>query len=138
MARLVSKIQSENLITEGDIAVGIGFPLQPGTPIQNFTTAKQIHANLQNLILTMKGERPMQPTFGSDVYRLLFEPIYDHTLTQACREAIESAVEQWMPFVEVGLVEVDSDPDRNSVNIRVNYSVNGFEAAEALNVTVRV
>ena len=30
---------------------------------------------VRNLLLTQKGERPFQPELGSDIYRLLFEPM---------------------------------------------------------------
>ena len=52
MAKLVPSLSSEQIVLSGDIAVGIGFPLNVGTPKQNFTTTQQIHDNLRNLIMT--------------------------------------------------------------------------------------
>ena len=138
MAKLVPSLSSEQIVLSGDIAVGIGFPLNVGTPKQNFTTTQQIHDNLRNLILTMKGERPMQPTFGSDLYNLLFEPLYEDTLTMACSEAIKSAVAQWMPFVTIEDVDVTERRDKNLMLVRVSYSVQGWTPDNTLNLAVKV
>ena len=137
MAKLVPSLSSEQLVLSGDIAVGIGFPLNVGTPRQNFTTTQQIHDNLRNLILTMKGERPMQPNFGSDLYNLLFEPMYQEQLTIACSDAIKSAVAQWMPFVTIQDVDIEEQADKNLIFIRVAYSVAGWTPDNTLNLTVK-
>ena len=42
-----------------------------------------IARSIRNLILTTPGERPFNPELGSQVSRLLFEPI-DSITTQAC------------------------------------------------------
>ena len=68
MARIVSGVTAEKLSATGDAAIGMKFPIKPFSPKLNYTTAEQIDTNLRNLVLTIKGERPMQPEFGSDVY----------------------------------------------------------------------
>ena len=136
MARLVPKIYPNDLDVNNPI--GIGFPLNVGTPNQNFTTTQQIHDNLRNLILTMKGERPMQPDFGSDLYLLLFEPLYQESLAQAARDAIKSAVANWMPFITIQQVIVTPDTENSKVGIEVNYAVQGWPANNSLNLTVKV
>ena len=44
---------------------------------KNLTTFDQSRSNLKNLLLTKKGERVLQPNFGSGLQDLLFEPIDD-------------------------------------------------------------
>ena len=39
-----------------------------GVFIQSYTTELQSISNLKNLLLTRKGERYMQPNFGTDIY----------------------------------------------------------------------
>ena len=134
MAKLVPKIYPNDI--NENIPVGIGFPLVPGDPKKNFTTRKQIHDNLRNLILTMKGERVMQPTYGSDLYFLLFEPLEESDLADAARQSITSAVETFMPFVQIKLIQVSVDQDNNRVLIEVDYDVDGFPTPEVLNLTI--
>ena len=134
MAKLVPKIYPNDI--NENIPVGISFPLIPGDPKQNFTTRKQIHDNLRNLILTMKGERVMQPTYGSDLYFLLFEPLDESDLTDAARQSIQTAVSEFMPFVEIKLIQVTVEQDNSRVLIEVDYDVDGFPTPEVLNLTI--
>ena len=63
-----------------DYAVGLSLPLKNGDGgffEQNLTTFDQARSNLKNLLLTKKGERVLQPNFGSGLQDLLFEPIDD-------------------------------------------------------------
>ena len=136
MARLVPKIYP--LDVNENVPIGISFPLTVGTQKQNFVTSAQVHDNLRNLILTMKGERPMQPTFGSDLYNLLFEPIDDDQLSNAAEHAVRDAVALWMPAIQIETVSITSERDRNRVLVTVIYSIEGWESDNVLNLTVRV
>jgi len=135
MAKLVPKIYPNDSTSN---PIGVGFPLVMGSPNQNYTTTAQVHDNLRNLILTMKGERVMQPTFGSDIYLLLFENIYEQQLTDSATVAIKSAVATWMPFITINNVDVSSDVDNNKTLIQILYSVQGWPAESILNLTVDI
>ena len=57
-----------------DYAVGLSLPLKNGDGgffEQNLTTFDQARSNLKNLLLTKKGERVLQPNFGSGLQDLL-------------------------------------------------------------------
>jgi len=136
MARLVPKIYPNDI--NPNTVIGIGFPLNVGGWSKNYNTAGQVKDNLRNLILTMKGERPMQPEFGCDLYQLLFEQLYDDELAVAARAAIKNAMERWIPFVTLGNVNVTSTPEKNQVLIQVTYSVQGWPADDTLNLAVKV
>ena len=59
-----------------DVAIGLTLPLRGGNNgyfEQSYTTMEQVKSNLINLLLTIPGERYMQPTFGSNLYSHLFE-----------------------------------------------------------------
>jgi|TARA_B110000211_G_scaffold94755_1_gene110505 phage baseplate assembly protein W len=136
MARLVPKIYPNDIAEH--IPVGMGFPLNVSSPVMNYTTKAQVHDNLRNLILTMKGERPMQPEFGSDLYFLLFEQLYDDDLSKAAYKSIKASIRDWMPFVTLGTVSVTSYKETSSVLIEVSYSIQGWDADDTLNITVKV
>jgi len=136
MARLVPKIYPEDLNV--NTPIGVSYPFTVGNVKQNYLTTSQIHDNLRNLCLTMKGERPMQPTFGSDLYHLLFEPIEDEILSQAAGKAIREAIEEWMPFIQISDVRATSRRKEHIVLIEVAYSIDGWAAANTLNMSVRI
>ncbi len=65
-----------------------------------YTTDEQLLSNLTNLITTLKGERPMQPDFGTDIPRLLFEPNNPELHGRVSIE-IKRAINFWLPYVEI-------------------------------------
>ena len=110
-----------------DVAVGITLPLTVGRQgyfNQSYTTIEQAKSNLQNLLLTMKGERPFNPEFGSDLYILLFEPMTDD-LKELIIVSIESAVEEWMTYINIKNIIVDwnEEADVNTVDISIEFSL---------------
>ncbi len=136
MARLVPKIYPNDI--DENTPIGVAFPLNPGSQKQNYTTTNQVHDNLRNLILTIKGERVNFPTFGSDLYLLLFEQMYQDTLAQSARIAIKDAVAEWMPHVTIQNTKVTPDSDNNKITIQIEYSIQGWPADSVLNLEVDV
>lgn len=89
---------------------------------QSTSLIQQARSNLKNLLLTKKGERIMQPDFGCDLWRVLFEQITEDT-TLLSRAAVVDAVDRWMPFLEVDelTVEAPTTGDVHKIQIRVSY-----------------
>ena len=77
-----------------DHAIGITLPIQIGNTAfnQSFTTFEQAKSNIKNLLLTKKGERIMQPNFGSGLQELLFD-FNDDTLSEKIEETITNSLE---------------------------------------------
>ena len=110
-----------------DYAIGISLPIQIGNTAfnQTFTTNEQIKSNVKNLLLTKKGERVMQPEFGSGLQELLFD-FNDDTLSGKIEDAITAALEQWLPYVTVEQIDVEStsnNRDNNLVNVSVTFGL---------------
>jgi phage baseplate assembly protein W len=98
------KIFRINPADEDDrISVGIDLPLrdQNDSPFpQTRTTIKAAAANLKNLILTRKGERPFHPTLGTSIYDFLFDQNVNEMITKI-EEEINEAVAYWLPYVQI-------------------------------------
>jgi phage baseplate assembly protein W len=93
MAIELGKVNVTDL-TENDYKVlGIGINKasnSAGIFSVNYTTLSQAKDSLQNLILTRKGERLMQPEFGCDVWKLLFEPLVAGNIESSIETSITS------------------------------------------------
>ena len=123
---------------QSNIAIGIGLPFNSdvGGFKLNYVTEDQIHDNLKNLLLTMKGERLMHPTFGSNIYNLMFEPGIEEDIQVKALNTIQDTVSEWMNFVTIKDVKVTMND--NTLNILVSYEVKELDIAKILDLTVKV
>lgn len=69
----------------------------------------QIKADMLQLLLTEPGERVMEPSFGTPLNRLIFEP-GDPVLLQQTRTMIAQVLARWEPRVQVMDVNVTVTP----------------------------
>ena len=92
----------------------------------NFTTLTQAKSNLTNLILTKKGERVLQPDFGCDIWKILFEQIIDGEIDYEVDRVISEAVNIWLPYLEINEIIVDYNDeykDANKFGVEINFSL---------------
>ena len=106
--------------------IGITLPIQIGNMgyfQQSFDTLVQVKSNFINLILTRKGERVHQPEFGCGIHDYLFEQLTAENI-EGARLSVISAVERWMPFLELIQFELNASPndlDNNRLQLYVGY-----------------
>lgn len=103
--------------------VGVTLPMTRGNTgyfTQSTTILEQTKSNLKNLILTRKGERVGLPTFGCDLWKVVFEQITDETKEQARLVVIE-AVDNWLPFLEVAQFDIAENAAENRIDIYCLY-----------------
>jgi phage baseplate assembly protein W len=110
-----------------DYAIGITLPIQIGNTAfnQSFTTKQQVSSNIKNLLLTKKGERLLQPNFGSGLQELLFD-FNDDRLAAKIEEVITESITNWLPYVDVRQIDVaqsNENKDRNTVEISITFGV---------------
>ena len=109
-----------------DIKIGLALPFARGNSglfRQTETTLEQVGHNIKNLLLTAKGERVMQPDFGSDLRALLFE---EHTedLEERVKEAIQGTISTWLPYIVVDSVDIIQDEiNPNEMNVDIQFSL---------------
>jgi len=109
MAIIVSQslASSHPLDHNASAAVGIDLPItrsSTGWFAQTHTTAHAIRNNLINLLLTHKGERPMNPRFGSNLHKVVFEQ-NDDSIQEKIDGAVRTAVAEYLPFVVIDAVQ---------------------------------
>lgn len=108
--------------------IGIKLPIRLGKTgyfEQTFTTLDTVKADIVNLLLTRKGERPLQPNFGTDLAKVLFENIIDGIDT-IIERIIQQAIDFWMPYVILEEIVVNTSPevvDLNKIQVQLTFSV---------------
>ena len=110
-----------------DYAIGISLPIQITNTAfqQTFTTIEQVKSNIKNLLLTKRGERIMQPTFGSGLQEVLFEPNVND-FESKIEDTINESLEQWLPYVTAEEIDIDASDslrDSNRINVSVKFRI---------------
>jgi phage baseplate assembly protein W len=108
-----------------DYAVGLALPIQITNVAfkQNYTEIEQLKSNIKNLLLTKRGERLMNPLFGTGIETVLFEPI-DDAFEDKVQTIITNSIERYVPNVSIDEINVDisnENRDKNSVNISLKF-----------------
>lgn len=90
------------------IGVTLPFNNPNGIFFQSYTNRQQVISNVKNLLSTAKGERYMQPDFGSELRFILFENINSEgELEEAIKGDIISAITTWLPYLNVTRLDVN-------------------------------
>ena len=87
---------------------------------------KLINDSIQMILSTCKGSRLFEPEFGSNLCRLVFEPLDDILFSKLKVETV-TALQQWEKRIVITDVNVSKD-DTNAINnnyvyIQINYKL---------------
>lgn len=122
-------------------AIGITLPLTFGenTFEQSYLTKDQVKSNIKNLLLTKRGERILQPEFGSGLQSLLFEQNVDD-LEGRIEDTINESLEQWLPYVTADQINIESTDelrDSNRLNVSIDFRIGEDISLENVTFTVQ-
>lgn len=81
-----------------------------------------IKRSVRNIVLTNKGERFFNPLFGSDINRMLFEN-FTPAFVDVFKDMVKVAIKNNEPRAEIISVDVQHQPDDNSVYISIFFNV---------------
>ena len=76
----------------------------------------------------------MNPSFGSGVRELLFQPITDDIVDQV-DNLIRGGVENYFPTVDIQDLEVTLQPDNYSFNIYLSYTIINTNIEDEVQIT---
>lgn len=115
-----------------EIGLGADFSFNHPAIFRTVYTTNQIHtARLKTLILTRKGERILQPTYGTNLLDILFEPNVNE-LTEDIIEILEGAINFWLPDLQIENINVvtnENDPTLiHQIQITIEYSSDDLQA----------
>ena len=100
----------------------------------SYTTEEQAISNLTNLLLTRKGERYMQPNFGTDIYDSIFEQNTD-VLADTLESSLQDDINFWLPYITLLNVDVFRDARyENTLHIQIGFRVTNVGANLVINV----
>jgi phage baseplate assembly protein W len=112
-------------------AIGLSLPIQLGNEgyfATNKDTISQISDNIQNILLTMPGERRFNNSFGSGLYNLLFQSREEDVSNDIIVNVIQRDIDKFISGTTVLNVELSpiqqENNDRNSIFISITFRYN--------------
>ena len=104
-----------------NVSIGLDLPIRKGDDKQGYfastyTTIEAVKNNIRNLLNTHQGERLMQPTFGIDLRKYLFEQVGEESVLPI-QDSILDVLSFWLPFVEVRNIEIATNNDDLSIGV---------------------
>lgn len=91
--------------------------------VKDFVAVKK---SMENLLTTYPGERFFNPNIGSEITRLLFEPV-DYINATSMRSQIEYTIQNFEPRVLLNEVSVEPNFNEDGYDITIDYSIVGLE-----------
>ena len=118
--------------------VSLSFTRHPITgDIASLTDVDAVKSSVRNLINTNFFERPFHPEIGSDVRKVLFEPV-DNLTAGHLKTYVEECITNFEPRAQLISVVVDADIDRNGYNIVIEfYLVNSEQGLVEMEVQLQ-
>lgn len=103
--------------------IGISFPYRSdgrGSVKYSSDLIQSIEDNIKQIIFTRKGERRMNPEFGCDIWKIVFE--YDeYVINEMVREYVVEAMSRWELRIE--LQDVVTHKNEEYIDINITYSI---------------
>ena len=111
------------LDTKPSVGVGVALPFNaPGVFQTTYTTQESIKYNLINFFLTNQPERYLNPTFGGNLRKFVFEQITQNNLN-LLKQNIQESLNLYFPNVIVEALNILPDTDNNQVDVTLKYSI---------------
>jgi phage baseplate assembly protein W len=106
-------------------AISFPFTLDPFGKTASTTDQRKIYQDrVLTLLSTAVGERPMRPTYGTNIATAMFEN--QGNIEKAINDAIRSAISKWIPELTVNNIFLKGFLDTGAVTVELNVSLPDF------------
>jgi len=103
--------------------------------VLRFVNEQAVIRSVKNIILTDKGERLYQPSLGSDIKRMLFEPMLPAS-AELISQYIQEAIQLHEPRAKVLDLAVEPDYNNNLYKVSMTFMIINKEDPVTLNITL--
>ena len=88
--------------------------------------ANAIARSVRNIVMTIPGEKPFDPYFGSNVRNILFENL-DNISASLIVDEIRNSIQNYEPRVELVSVDAVPDFDNSTYDVVIIYEIIGAD-----------
>lgn len=86
-------------------------------------------SSVKRILTTAFGERVMMPTFGSNLWRMLFKPL-DNQLQKAMEIVVLDAIRRWEKRIELLSFNIVKTEEEGYYNMVIDYKIKGTGKVE--------
>ena len=116
--------------------VGVSIPFSaPACFSSTYTNKDATKANLINYFLTEPGSRCGNPEFGGGLNKFVFQQIETNTL-DFLAEDLGAQLNTYFPDIQIINLEVTTQPDRNQINIVLDYIISQTNDTDTLTINL--
>ena len=109
--------------------LGVDFPFQKGP--QGFpkpaVDAALVRANILQIVQTKPGERRMKPSFGVDLFAILFDDATSEETRSLVRSTLTTAIGQFEPranILDISVEHVQAPGSLEGLDVTISYEFN--------------
>ena len=99
------------------------------------TIRQMVKQNLKMLILTIPGERIMEPNFGVGLSTYLFSN-YNEGVNSSIKSKILQQVQIYLPAIRIVNVTFENFIETNSLKVIIRYSIPDVNVNDLLEITI--
>ncbi len=119
-----------------NVAIGISLPFNaPSAFRSTYDFKEQLKYNLINLLLTNKGERILNPNFGTDIRKQLFNQMVDDSF-EILKTDILNTIKVYIPEITVERLDIVPTYDNNLFTVNLFYRVNISNEKDTITINI--
>jgi len=129
-------VQTNPINLNKNITIGIGLPFNaPSAFRSTYDFKEQLKYNLINLLLTNKGERILNPNFGTDIRKQLFNQMVDDSF-EILKTDILNTIKVYIPEITVERLDIVPTYDNNLFTVNLFYRVNISNEKDTITINI--
>jgi len=103
--------------------------------VLRFVNEHAVIRSIKNLVMTDQGERLYQPDLGSNIKRMMFEPMVEST-AEIISQYIQETIDVYEPRAKVLDISVVPDYNNNLYAVTLSFMIINKEDPVTLNITL--
>jgi len=120
--------------TKPGTAIGVSLNFnEPGVFQSTYLTRDAIKNNLINYFLTNNTEIYLNPNFGGNLRKYIFEQINTNN-TDFLKEDIQQQIGLYFPNVIVASIDIIEYPDYNQIVVTIKYNIKDTNISDQLDI----
>jgi phage baseplate assembly protein W len=95
--------------------------------IGSLINVEAIYGSLENILLTITGERVMLRNFPGILPTMLMEPLSGDALRRTAEQQLSKTIQKWDDRIRVSSLDITIDQDNDSIMLNGQFYIQGYD-----------